>query len=100
MSEVYEGWAEDGAKLSAPTNGTVDEIAVANLPCNFPTQGEDTTKIALIDTYNANDVQKKVNSNSKIVDIINKSMIPLLHSRGYSELQYMTDLSQIGRAHV
>lgn len=95
MADVYEGWATDGAKDSAPTGCAVDEVAKANIPSPLPpVSSESTTKVALVDTYNANDTQKKVNSNSKIVDIINKSMIPLLHSRGYTELQYMTDLSQ------
>lgn len=94
-NNVYEGWATEGVKNSAPTGCSVDEVAVANIPEPLPTpSNESTTHVALVDTYNANDVQKKVNSNSKIVDIINKSMIPLLHSRGYTELQYMTDLSQ------
>lgn len=95
MSEVYEGFATEGVKKDAPIGCSVDEVAVASIPAPLPkTSNESTTKIALVDTYNANDVKTALNTNDKIVNIINKSIVPFLRSRGYEDLQYMTDLNQ------
>lgn len=95
MSDVFEGWATSGAQDSAPSGCTVEAIAKASITDPLPAPSDaSTTKVSLVDTYNANDTFKKVNTNDKMIDIINKSIVPMLHSRGYTELKYLTELRQ------
>lgn len=88
-TKVYEGF-----EGSAPTGTTIDEIAKADLNAPLPGVADsDTTHVNLVDTYNSDDQHKILNTNPKINGIINNSIVPMLRSKGFDAVTYMTDLS-------
>lgn len=93
---VYEGWVDASGVARTPTTGFTNETTVkANIPSPMPNLTTSTHDGTVLQKPSVDSSRGYNRSDSKLLTMINSSVVPMLQRLGYEDVKAITDPNQI-----
>lgn len=93
---IYEGYVNESGEALTPETGFTTETTVkASIPSPMPQLDDTTHTGTVLQKAQADTTRPQNRSDNKLVTMINSSVVPMLHRKGYKDVKAITDPNQI-----